>query len=410
MKKISFYILPFFIFTLFVFAGIQSTKKTAQFKLIENTKSFVAGNPITLVFQCSSKTASADLYLIHSYSKIIVNAKNENGKLVFKLPLLFTEKTGNVNWYLISNSEKKSFGNFKITPNNNTQTEIENYLGPRTILTGNQNFTMIVTVPTDGYDNPKEDNTLVLIKDQFLENTTTESIKTAHFIAWKNIYSRTQAGKMLVSSQCEQTSTREIETDIYPSIATDFNIRYERNHDFADGNQITKLITTSITDQYGNQVSDGTLVTFYITNSSNIVLKTYAATINGVAIGQILHPDHKETYRIKAYVTGIAESPSITINYKPLIEKFPYTFSKNNRTITVGPLTSFMNQIVPNGIKVELKIIHNNQVIETKQVDSYEGKARFTLSPSFYKEKQYQFEITTLGITQKTKIISYEIH
>jgi hypothetical protein len=42
--------------------------------------------------------------------------------------------------------------------------------------------------------------------------------------------------------------------------------------DFVDGNQITKLTTQKITDQFGNLVSDGTLVAFYIT-TVNMVLK-----------------------------------------------------------------------------------------------------------------------------------------
>lgn len=410
IKKIPYYILPIMAFFLFVFAKIKTNEKAATFSIQNIAKTYTAGNAISISFTTESKTATADLYLIHSYSKIIVNAKNENGKLTFKLPLFFTEKTGSVSWHLLSKNSKASTGTFKIVPNNTTTTKIENYLGPRTILTGKQNFTMMVVVPTDGFDNPKEDNTAVIIKDQFQEDITSEQKNTANFIAWKNIYSRVKSGKMLVSSQCEQTTTKEIETDIYPSIATNFSITYERNHDFADGNQITKLTTSKITDQFGNLVSDGTLVAFYITNATNMVLKTYAATINGIAIGQILHPDHGDTYNIKAFVTGMAESQPIKISYQPLIKSFPYTFSKENREITVGPLKSFMNQIVPNGIKVVLEIYHNNQLVETLQLDSYDGLAKFYLSPSFYKEKEYQFLIHTLGITQKTEIKKYENH
>jgi len=410
IKKIPYYILPIMAFFLFVFAKIKTDEKAATFSIQNITKTYTAGNAISISFTTESKTATADLYLIHSYSKIIINAKNENGKLTFKLPLFFTEKTGSVSWHLLSKNSKASTGTFKIIPNNTTTTKIESYLGPRTILTGKQNFTMMVVVPTDGLDNPKEDNTAVIIKDQFQEDITSEQKNTTNFIAWKNIYSRVKSGKMLVSSQCEQTTTKEIETDIYPSIATNFSITYERNHDFADGNQITKLTTSKITDQFGNLVSDGTLVAFYITTATNMVLKTYAATINGIAIAQILHPDHGDTYNIKAFVTGMAESQPIKISYQPLIKSFPYTFSKENREITVGPLKSFMNQIVPNGIKVVLEVFHNNQLVETLQLDSYDGLAKFYLSPSFYKEKEYQFLIHTLGITQKTEIKKYENH
>lgn len=410
MQKKGLYILPFLIFFLFVFAAVKTNNQKTSFNLTTKDSLFTAGHSISLHFKSNSKKALAHLFLIHSYAKIVVNASNQNGNFEFKIPLFFTEKTGVVNWYLISENQKVSNGTFEIKPNNQIPTRIETYLGPRTILTGTQNFTMMVVVPTDKLDNPKDDNTPLLIKDQFQKDITIEEKKTKDFIAWKRIYSRIKAGKLLASTQCERTTTKEIETDIYPSIPTNFIIKYERNHEFADGNQITKFITNQIRDQYGNLVSDGTMVEFKITNNQGIYLKTYGNTINGVAIGQILHPDHKDTYTIKGYVTGMGESDLIKITYKPLIKSFPFTYSKKEKTLIVGPLTSFMNQIVPNGIKVVLKIYHKNKLLETKQLDSNDGKAKFFLSPSFYKEKEYDFEMTTLGITQKTNIKLNEIH
>ena len=61
-----------------------------------------------------------------------------------------------------------------------------------------------------------------------------------------------------------------------------------------------------------------------------------------------------------------------------------------------------MNQIVPDGIKVTLRIYHNATLVETIIEDSNRGKATFYLSPEFYKEKKYSFEIETLGKTIKT--------
>jgi hypothetical protein len=66
-------------------------------------------------------------------------------------------------------------------------------------LTGKQNFTMMVCSSTDGLTT-KEDNTAVIIKDQFQERHNKNKTHT-NFIAWKNIYSRVKSGKMLVSSQ-----------------------------------------------------------------------------------------------------------------------------------------------------------------------------------------------------------------
>lgn len=408
IKKAIHIVLPFFLFFLFAFAATKTNKEKGSFRLQTTRQSFVAGKPIVLTFLSSSNTTKPQLFLIHSYGKTVLNTENNNGKLVYKIPAIYSLKTGVVTWYLLEDQNKIASGNFTIVPNDATVTVLENYLGPPSLLTGTEHFTMMVAIPTDSYDNPKQDNTTVIIKDQFLENITATEKKTDYFIAWKNIYSRTKSGKILISTECNYTDSKEFETDVQPSPGENFSISYSRNHQFADGNQITSLQTSIIRDKYGNVVGDGTLVTFQIVTKNDILLKTYAATINGIAIGQVLHPDHQDIYTVKGYVTGIAESKPINISYSALIDKFTYKFTEKNRAINIGPIRSFMKQIVPDGIKVELKIFHKNELIETKITETQKGMATFYLLPPFYKKTEYQFEITTLGVTQKTEIKKYE--
>jgi hypothetical protein len=404
--------LLFSVFALIIVAFTTSLPKSKKIKFKWQTpvSNFVAGNDIQLVFLTQSKTAKPKLFIIHDYGKTILNGKYNNGKISFILPDFYAKKAGVVSWFLINDTQKCLEGTFEIYPNDKTETKIENYLGPPSILAGGSEYTMMVTIPTDSYDNPKRTNTPTLIKHQFLENITVDLLKTKDFIAWKNIYSPNKSGKLLVSTQCDSVAVKEIETEVYPNIATNFTIFFSRNHEFADGNQITDLNTSLIKDAYGNTVSDGTLVSFIIRTKNNYVLKTFGTTIKGIASAKMLHPDHKETYTIKGYVTGIAESNSLIINYKPIISNFNYNFSNKNRVLTVGPLKSFMNQIVPDGIRVVVKIYHNNKLVDTELEESSKGVANFYISKDFYKEKTYRFEITTLGITKKTSILNYDIN
>jgi hypothetical protein len=69
-----------------------------------------------------------------------------------------------------------------------------------------------------------------------------------------------------------------------------------------------------------------------------------------------------------------------------------------------------MGQLVPDGIKVTVKIFHENKLVNTLLEETSKGIARFTITQDFYKEKQYNFEISTLGVTTKTKNINYDIN
>ncbi|GAW89157.1 hypothetical protein [Flavobacterium psychrophilum] len=107
---------------------------------------------------------------------------------------------------------------------------------------------------------------------------------------------------------------------------------------------------------------------------------------------------------------GIAESNLLFISYKPILSSFNYLFTNKNRTIKIGPIKSFMNQIAPDGIKVILKIFNQNILVATLQEDTSKGMATFQLSQDFFTAKSYRFEIIALGIIKKTETINYELH
>jgi hypothetical protein len=406
MKKTFYILLSLWLLLLFAFEAPSFIAKENDIHLSSINTVFVAGKKIELTFS-SSKTEKRQLFIIHSYGKTIIDGKNSDEKIIFTIPAIYAKKTGTVSWFLIANEKTVLNGTFEIMPNDKTKTQIENYLGPRSILAGGKEFTMMVTIPTDGFDNPKSENTPVVIKHQFLNNVTTVSKNTNDFIAWKTIYSNTLSGQIIASTACNKTVTKEIETEVYPNIATDFSISYTRNHDYADGNQLTTLTTSIIKDAYNNTVSDGTMVVFHITTQNQMFLKTFGSTINGIASGQILHPDHLDSYAVKGYITGIAKSNILHIDYKPILSDFIYSFSDHNRKLTIGPLNSFMGQLVPDGIKVVLKIFHEDYLISTLQEYSSKGMANFYIPSDFYREKNYRFEIQTLGITKKTEIKNY---
>ena len=117
----------------------------------------------------------------------------------------------------------------------------------------------------------------------------------------------------------------------------------------------------------------------------------------------MIHPDYKTQWSIKAYVDGMAESDSITLNYEQVIEDFEVNLSKNNRDITVGPLQSFMQQMIPDGLHVKLKIYQNEKLINTITKTSFNGYVNFKLKPAIYNNGTYNFSIETAGLSKEFK-------
>ena len=393
------YILCFFFFA--SSANGLSAKTTETIQLETSERAFTAGEPIVLKFSGTQDT-SIQLYCANSYGTTLVSGKVVHNQLHYTIPAQLCNKIGVVNWKLLDQETVLS-GTFTI----NSQAipvSMETYVGPPSIAAGGNDYTMLVVIPTDVLDNPVKENTEVKLQRQFLANEQEETILTKNLIAYQNIYSPTESGRMLLATECLELNSKEYTVNIMPAISKDFEIFAKRSHEYADGNQITTFTTSILKDEHKNIVSDGSYVEFFITNTKGNILKTAGMTIDGIATAKMIHPDHQETWNVKAAVTGISESNTISISYKKVIKDFTVSFSENNRDIEVGPLKSFMNQLIPDGLQVKLMVTKNGKKIKEYLKESRDGVVNFELNPNIFSNGNYDLEITTAGITKTLKM------
>ena len=392
-----------FVYFLYVLLGFVSSanalsmQTTETIQLETTQQEFTAGETITLTFS-GSQDASVKLYCSNSYGTTLIHPNVKNQQLHYTLPASISQKIGAVHWKLLANTSSLS-GTLKILPQN-TPVSLETYIGPPSIEAGKTDYTMLVVIPTDALDNPLKENTNVTVKRQFLQNEQQETIQTQNMIAYQNIYAPTQSGRMLLATECAAVNSKEFTVEIMPSIATDFQIFAKRAHEYADGNQVTTFTTTVLKDKNENVVSDGTFVEFIIENADGNLLKTSGMTIDGIATAHMLHPDHEETWQVRAFVHGISESNTISLNYKKVMNDFTVAFSQNHRTIDVGPLRSFMKQHIPDGLQVILDIFQNGKKVQTILRESRDGFVHFELDPNIFHNGMYDLEITAAGVTK----------
>ncbi|WP_420571119.1 hypothetical protein [Kordia sp.] len=373
----------------------MNTIETIQLETTQ--REFTAGESIILTFS-GTQDASIKLYCSNSYGTTLVNSNLKNGSLQYKLPTQICAKIGVVTWKLLDKTNALS-GTIKIHPQT-TPVAMETYVGPPSIEAGDKDYTMLVVIPTDALDNPVKENTEVAVKRQFLAAEQQEIIPTKNLIAYQRLYAPSKSGRMLLATECLGLNSKEYTVEVMPAISTNFEIFAKRPHAYADGNQITTFTTSVLKDQNNNIVSDGSYVEFFITNTDGNLLKTSGMTIDGVATAKMIHPDHAETWNVKAYVTGISESNSISVSYTQVIEDFTVVFSKNNRNIEVGPLRSFMKQRIPDGLQVKLSISQKGKTLKEYIKESRDGFVNFELNPSIFSNGNYTLEITTAGITK----------
>ncbi|MFD2587651.1 hypothetical protein ACFSQJ_11960 [Croceitalea marina] len=376
---------------------------TPSFELIKTKDIYVAASPISLKFK---GTQIAFLSITNSLGSTLIKPKIKEGFLNFEFPKTFTTKSGLCTWNLIYNQKIYKKGTLTIIPNFRDGVKIASFLGPRSISAGGTDFSMFVVSPTDIYDNPVLDSTIISNTYQFGSSIEESAVKVKNGISWQNIFSPTKTGRILITASYLEHKSKEMTTIVYPALPEEFKIYYTRNHPYADGNQVISFSTDIIRDEFQNIISDGTLVTFSIINSKGMRLETMGTTINGKATGQLLHPDKAEKWMVTAYILGAAKSESINLEFKPAVKDFNITFSEDGRKIALENIQSFMGQYIPDGLIITLRLLDKNGiVITTKKTSTRLGEAKFELPLDFHPNGTYDLSIETAGIFKKQKLI-----
>lgn len=360
---------------------------------------YIAGDEIIIRVQKNQWNGKDPMLCHASYGATLITGEETETEVIFKLPEYLRRKTGLIDWQV-----GRLDGQIYIEAQDSVKS-METYLGPPSIIAGYADYSMLVSIPTDQLDNPLPNGTKVNVNHQFQRNIESEVTYVKDRVAHKNLNSYPRANRMLVSSEAKGKDSKEMTLNIVPEIPKSFKIFVDRNHNFADGNQISRLYTSTIKDKYGNLVADGTYVKFIIKDKNNNTLQTFGTTVNGIAQAYMLHPKSYDEWNIKAFIEGIAESSSIRLIYKNIMEDFEYTIHEGKRKITVGPLHSFMNQIVPDGLPVTMNLYQEDQLTLSLYQESEDGKVIFYLLEENVPSGIYSCEIKTAGLIKKIEFL-----
>ncbi|MCE2614008.1 hypothetical protein LVD13_13605 [Flavobacteriaceae bacterium D16] len=356
-----------------------------------------AGDSIVLTFPADEE-AVPGLLVKNAQGSTVLTGKKTGNEWHYFLPEFLSNKSGIASWVLLKTNSPLPNGQIQINPSPERQNMIETYLGPKSIRTGGNNHSMLVALPTDIYDNLLADNSPVGISRQLEENIITDTAFTKNGLVWASLYSPEKSGVMLTSAAFENSQSKELSIQVQPENAVDFKVSFKRVHPYADGHQLLTLSSSRITDSYGNTISDGTLVNYEVETAAGQILQAVATTILGVATATFLHPEYPDTWKISAYITGIAQSNTLSLEFKPAFADYSITLSKNNRVLTIGPIRSFMDQIIPDGMSIVWEITDKAGTSKKAATSTRHGKGQLILDSGLFPPGNYEVTSIVGGI------------
>jgi len=355
-----------------------SEKIPDTIKLISTEREFTADDSIVLKFD--GKAAEQLLLIQNGWATIALQPDSTNTDLTFTLPQTITQKSGLAHWSLLHEKTKVAEGSFNILPSKTLSESMESYIGPTSIFADNQDEAMIVSLPQDIFGNPLPDSTIVQLTEKFKNSQNNTSMPVQGMIAHAYVGGHSEIGELFLGTSIENQVSKEFTVSVLPTKSADFNITMERQHHFADGNQIVSFTTSTVKDRNGNTIADGTMVNFVVEDSSGNQYQTYGQTLNGIAVGKMLHPEAPTQWKVKAHISGLSQSNSLELDFEAAVRDYTVHVSENGRTITVGPILSYMKQWIPDGMGIYLEIKGpDGELLLTQETTSRKGMGKFEL-------------------------------
>lgn len=268
--------------------------------------------------------------------------------------------------------------------------------GPSSILVNGLQQSMVTLIPQDIYANPITDNHLASFRTN-LENEPEASSPLRHLLTHYIFSSQSKAGKVLIGASLDGNANTEQAISQTPAWPQAFKIEVVTQHPYADGRQYTRLRTNFITDQYGNTISDGTLVTFELATQGKLTSSYKSIVIGGVANVYVKNPDRPMVVSVHAHI-GPSKSQKLSLNYQENIQELIFNYDKSTRKLRVGPLHSALQQYVPDGTAVSLKYKRKRKTKET-----INGVVEFDLS-GIKNHKELKFLLEVGGHTKKLNL------
>ncbi len=137
-----------------------------------------------------------------------------------------------------------------------------------------------------------------------------------------------------------------------------------------DGRLLLTLRTGLIRDRFGNELPDGTIVTFVLEDPAGKRRWVPGYTVDGVAEVTIQAADEPVAYQVWATTYGVESLPAtITFTAGPAVGTFPLAADlhtpSGDLTLTAGPVLGPLSQYVPDGTSVRFEVADSLGLVQT---------------------------------------------
>jgi hypothetical protein len=327
-------------------------------RVVERIK---AGQPAVVIagpIEVSDGTA-ATLLIQGSYGPRILISQFLGGLAAFPLSSSFTQQAG-VATLIVTTPGYAGSAEMMIEAGPPVE-PVTPLVGARSIIADGDHWSMTVVVPFDQYNNPIADRTLVNIQalhpGDRLEQITKEM---DHLVGWARVYSGTEAGRTTIAVEVEGVPGPEGTLLEVPGPPIPFDLTANPHTLPADGRVLTTIRTSKLVDRFGNELLDGSQVTFMLEDEDGTMRLLPAYIIDGTAETSLQAPLEPSSVNVSASVFGVSSLP-VQVVFTDATRDFAVQARVDSEegviNLLAGPVLGNLGQYVPDGTPVRFMAI-----------------------------------------------------
>lgn len=283
-------------------------------------------------------------------------------------------------------------------------------VGPRSIMVGGEQWTMVIATPRDALDNPIAEGSPVTFRAQHpvappaapTTGVETVIIPTQHLLAWRRIHSRTHAGSLRIAVNADFGHSPERIVLVTPGLPLPFQLLTDKVDVVADGRQLVRITSSQIRDRFGNVLPDGTSALVLATIGELDRRSLPVITIDGRLYTTIQAPSQPGRMTLQGWIAGVLSEPlTMTFTAGPAIQPIPVVTKKTAEGLQViaGPLVGDLGQFIPDGAAVTFTITAPDGQTATVIAAADYGYAQIFLRRGALVDGEYRVHVTA-GIGQ----------
>lgn len=330
----------------------STTAVRVQAKLLTQELEFTAGDKVEQLFAVSS--GIQPLLMVDGPLGIsVLHSRPIGDQYFFLWPDHLSEKSGSYQWKLLAGADVVLSGKIEITPAIPNTGILETYLGPKRIFSGEEYKSMLVSIPTDKFDNPIVPGQSTEVHMRSTDGISTIPSVHEDLIIWTPIPGSNRAQQLKLAAVLPGSRSREQTLEVSPSVPMPFSVLSDTSRGYADGKELLQLRTGMVRDRYGNILADGTLVRFQVENSSGIKLFTEGKLINGMASATILHPTSPGSWKIEAAVGGVQSNEPFMVSFEMAVTGYNLRQDQDiPGKLYIEQVSGVMGQMIQDGFPV----------------------------------------------------------